>query len=141
MCSFMLNRTTSRLNKSIAAVRYSQASSVAMRVMSLVHTLFGAGGAKSRSSKFGVIGSLCLLSVVATNLLLPRALMPWCCIIFLTQPNPFAQCLNRHTKGLAGHGHRLPVLDQPHRLKLELQRLLTTGLPVFSLAHFVLSMA
>ncbi len=46
MCSLMHHPTTWRLNRSMTAVRYSQPSSVAMYVMSLVHTRFGAGAVK-----------------------------------------------------------------------------------------------
>ena len=44
--------------------------------MSLLHTRSGAGGVKSLASRFGATGKSCLLSVVTTNFLWPRARMP-----------------------------------------------------------------
>ena len=76
MCGCIDQPTTWRLNKSMITARYSQPSSVATYVMSLVHTTSGTCGLNCRSRRFGATGSLWLLSVVALNLRLPRARMP-----------------------------------------------------------------
>ncbi len=62
MCGFIDQPTTCRLNRSMIAARYSQPSSVATYVISLVHTASGVAGEKSRASRFGAIGSPWLLS-------------------------------------------------------------------------------
>ena len=49
-------------------------------VMSLLQTQSGALGWKFLASKFSATGKLCSLSVVTTNFLLPRALIPCACI-------------------------------------------------------------
>src|SRR5688572_15180165 len=56
--------------------------------MSLVHTRSGACGVNSRSSRFSATGSSWLLSVVALNLRLPRALMPCSFISLRTRSLP-----------------------------------------------------
>jgi hypothetical protein len=76
MWGFMLQPTTWRLWRSSTAAKYNQPSSVGMHVMSLDQTWFGAAGLKSRCSRSGATGKLCRLSVVTTNLRLPRARMP-----------------------------------------------------------------
>ena len=77
MWGCLLQPTTRRLNRSIEQGGYSRPSSVvAMQMMSLLHTRSGSLGVKSLASRFSATGKLCLLPVVATNFLLPRALMP-----------------------------------------------------------------
>ena len=48
--------TTWQLYRSIAFTKNSQPSSAQMRVISLIHTRFGASGVKFLRSKFSVIG-------------------------------------------------------------------------------------
>ena len=60
-------------------------------------------------------------------------------LAFLTEANPVAQRLHRYAQHLGRHRHRLPALDQPHRLKLEFQSVFSPGLSVFSLAYFSFS--
>ncbi len=56
MCGCTDQPTICRLNKSMTTARYSHPSSVAMYVMSLVHTAFGAAGWNSRFSRFSATG-------------------------------------------------------------------------------------
>lgn len=60
-------------------------------------------------------------------------------LAFTTEANPVAKCLCRHTQYLGGHRHRLPTLDQAHRLQLEFQGVFAPLLTVFAFAHFLIS--
>ena len=81
-CGCMRQPTTWRLNRSSTTARYSQPSSVAMYVLSHVHTWLGALAVKSRCSRLGAMDRLCLLSVVTTNFLLPLA---WMTLFFIVR--------------------------------------------------------
>lgn len=60
------------------------------------------GAAAEVPVKFGAIGRLCLLSVVATNLRLPRALMPCCFISRLTRSFHTLMPLARSSRQIRG---------------------------------------